>query len=72
MGAAAYLPAHVASRPVPHQKTNTTHPHQGRWHAAHRPQWQRACELLLAEADIDDFSKQLELALFYDAKLVLA
>jgi hypothetical protein len=27
-----------------------------------RQQWQRACKLLLAEADIDAFSKQLELA----------
>jgi hypothetical protein len=36
-----------------------------------RQQWQRACELLLAEADIDAFSKELELALFYDAKLDL-
>jgi hypothetical protein len=29
-----------------------------------RQQWQRACELLVAEADIDAFSKQIELALF--------
>jgi hypothetical protein len=29
------------------------------------------CELLLAEADIDSFSNQIELALFYEAKLVL-
>jgi hypothetical protein len=36
-----------------------------------RAQWQRAAELLLAEADIADFSKQIELALFYDGKLVL-
>jgi hypothetical protein len=36
-----------------------------------RSQWQRACELLLAEADVDVFSRQVELALFYDAKLVL-
>ena len=34
--------------------------------------WQRAAELLLAEADVDAFSKQIELALFYDAKLDLA
>jgi len=27
--------------------------------------------LLLAEADVADFSKQIELALFYDGKLVL-
>ncbi len=37
----------------------------------HRVQWQRAAEMLLAEADVDAFSKQLELALYYDAKLVL-
>jgi hypothetical protein len=36
-----------------------------------RAQWQHAAELLLAEADVADFSKQIELALFYDAKLVL-
>ena len=36
-----------------------------------RQQWQRACELLLVEADIDSFSNQIELALFYEAKLVL-
>jgi hypothetical protein len=34
-------------------------------------QWQHAAELLLAEADVADFSKQIELALFYDGKLVL-
>jgi hypothetical protein len=34
-----------------------------------RAQWQRAAELLLAEADVADFSRQVELALFYDAKL---
>jgi len=28
--------------------------------------------LLLAQADVADFSKQVELALFYDAKLDLA
>jgi hypothetical protein len=37
----------------------------------HRTQWQRACELLLAEADVEAFSRQVELALFYDAKLAL-
>jgi hypothetical protein len=37
-----------------------------------RAQWQHAAELLLAEADVADFSKQIELALFYDAKLDLA
>ena len=31
--------------------------------------WQHAVELLLAEADVDIFSRQVELALFYDAKL---
>jgi len=34
-------------------------------------EWQHAAELLLAEADVADFSKQIELALFYDGKLVL-
>jgi hypothetical protein len=37
-----------------------------------RAQWQRAAELLLAEAPVADFSKQIELALFYNAKLDLA
>ena len=37
-----------------------------------RRQWQRAAELLLGEADVAAFSKQVELALFYDAKLDLA
>jgi hypothetical protein len=36
-----------------------------------RQQWQRACELLLAEADVGALSKQIELALFYDPRLVL-
>jgi hypothetical protein len=36
-----------------------------------RQQWLHACELLLAEADIGALSNQIELALFYDAKLVL-
>ncbi len=36
-----------------------------------RQQWQRACELLLAEADVGALSIQIELALFYDAKLLL-
>ena len=31
--------------------------------------WQRAAELLLGEADVAAFSKQVELALFYEAKL---
>ena len=34
-----------------------------------RAQWQRAAELLLAQADVADFSKQVELALFFDVKL---
>ena len=37
-----------------------------------RAQWQRAAELLLAEAAVADFSRQVELAQFYDAKLDLA
>jgi hypothetical protein len=37
-----------------------------------RAQWQRAAELLLAQAEVADFSKQIELALFYDAKLDVA
>ena len=37
----------------------------------HRAQWQRAAELLLAEADVAAFSTQVELALFMEAKLVL-
>jgi hypothetical protein len=32
-------------------------------------QWQRAAELLLDGADVAAFSKAVELALFYDAKL---
>ena len=31
--------------------------------------WQRAAELLLAEADIRVLTKQVELALFFEAKL---
>jgi hypothetical protein len=38
---------------------------------AHRSQWQRAAGLLLDEADVAAFSKAVELALFYDAKLDL-
>ena len=34
-----------------------------------RAQWQRAAELLLAEADVAGLTRQIELALFYDAKL---
>ena len=37
-----------------------------------RTQWQRAAELLLAQANVADFSKQVELALFFDAKLQLS
>jgi hypothetical protein len=36
-----------------------------------RSQWQRACELLLAAADVSELTKQIELALFFDARLVL-
>ena len=34
--------------------------------------WQRAADLLLAEADVGALSKAVELALFYDAKLDVA
>jgi hypothetical protein len=37
-----------------------------------RTQWQRAAELLLDEAKVADFSKAVELALFFDAKLDVA
>jgi hypothetical protein len=37
-----------------------------------RTQWQRAAELLLAEADVGALSKAVELALFYDPKLDVA
>jgi hypothetical protein len=37
-----------------------------------RAQWQRAADWLLAEADVTALSKQVELALFFDAKLQLA
>jgi hypothetical protein len=37
-----------------------------------RAQWQYAAELLLAETEVANFSKQVELALFYDAKLDVA
>ena len=37
-----------------------------------RTQWQRAAELLLAEADVGALSNAVELALFYDAKLDVA
>jgi hypothetical protein len=37
-----------------------------------RAQWQAACALLLAAADVAALSQQVELALFYDAKLVIA
>jgi hypothetical protein len=36
------------------------------------PRWQRAAELLLAEADVGALSKAVELALLYDAKLDVA
>jgi hypothetical protein len=34
--------------------------------------WQRAAELLLAQANVADLSKQIERALFLDAKLDVA
>ena len=34
-----------------------------------RPRWQAACESLQAEADVREFSRQVELALFLDGKL---
>jgi hypothetical protein len=34
-----------------------------------RSQWQRACALLLAEADVGALGKQVELALVYDGTL---
>ena len=37
-----------------------------------RTQWQRAAELLLAEADVGALSRAVELALFYDPKLDVA
>ena len=37
-----------------------------------KSQWQRAAELLLVEADVADLTRQIELALFYDAKLDVA
>jgi hypothetical protein len=38
-------------------------------HLVCRKHWQRACELILARADVAEVSRQPELALFYDAKL---
>jgi hypothetical protein len=38
----------------------------------YRKHTQWACELLLAEVDVGEFSKQVGLALFYDGKLDLA
>ena len=35
----------------------------------HRSQWQRAAELLLAQADAAEVTRAVDLALFYDAKL---
>jgi hypothetical protein len=34
-----------------------------------RQHWQRACKLVLANADVPTISRALELALFMDAKL---
>jgi hypothetical protein len=36
-----------------------------------RGQWQRACELLLSEADVGELTRAVELALFYDSRLDL-
>ena len=36
-----------------------------------RAHWQRAARLLLEEAQVHDFSRQVELALFYDRQLDL-
>jgi hypothetical protein len=36
-----------------------------------RTQWQHAVALLLAQADADFFSRQVELALFFDGRLDL-
>ena len=32
-------------------------------------QWQRAAELLLAQADVAELTRAVDLALFYDAKV---
>jgi hypothetical protein len=60
-------------------KTHATYPHQRRRHAAHRPRCGSGApagsgrpNLLLGEADVDAVSKQVELALFYDAKVDVA
>jgi hypothetical protein len=34
-----------------------------------RGQWQRACALMLAESDVAELTRAIELALFFDAKL---
>ena len=34
-----------------------------------RAQWQRAAELLLAQADVAELTRAVDLALFYDAKV---
>jgi hypothetical protein len=36
-----------------------------------RQQWQQAAKLILAQADVVAVSRALELALFYDARLIL-
>jgi hypothetical protein len=41
-------------------------------HRETKAQWQRAAELLLGLGDVADLSKQIDLALFYDAKLDVA
>lgn len=42
---------------------------EGHKHRETSARWQYAAELLLDGADVADFSKQVELALFFDAKL---
>jgi hypothetical protein len=51
-------------RPAPYLSEKLTRPIRTKDGGVLRQQWQRACELLVAEADIDAFSKQIELALF--------
>ena len=46
-------------------------PRQFAPHRECRQYWQRACELILAQADTMEVSRQLELALFRDATLDL-
>jgi hypothetical protein len=41
-------------------------------HRELRQSWQRAAELMLAQADVADVSRQVHLALFLDHKLDIA